>query len=122
MPRSSARRLPDTAPLGGDELQRLLQAEQHLEALVQRAREEARELLRRAREQAAAVERAEQRTLATALRQLEQRIATETERAAAEIRAAAVRDVARYADVSEPRIAALAGKLVERLLASEDEP
>jgi len=121
MPPAAERQPGDSAPRT-DDLERLLEAEQRLEALVDRAREEAGELVRRARDHAAVQERQERLALATATTELEQQTAADTERTAGAIRAAAAREVARYAELSDSQIDSLAAQLLARLLDSQEEP
>jgi len=119
MPRASARRAPGARPPSAGDLERLLEAEQRLEAVVHQARDEAAALVRAARERVAEQERETEEAGAAALSDLEHRIGQETERAVAEIRARGAREAARFGQVSAERVAALADHLVARLLEEE---
>lgn len=121
MPRPSARQ-PDVAAPGTDDLERLLEAERRLEALVRRAREDAQGLVRGGRDRAAARAREERVAVATAMSEAERQAAADTERAATEIRAAAAREVTRLTDVSDAQIDSLAAQLLARLLVAREDP
>jgi vacuolar-type H+-ATPase subunit H len=104
------------AERSGDELRRLIDAEAHNDELVRRARDQAAELIRTARAEAA-----EQQTVFAA--ELERIAAEQTaaliidrDRRITDVRTRATEDAARYDDVDEARIAAIAAKLIDALI------
>ena len=104
------------APAGAGELSRLLETEERLDVLLQRAHREAEELVAAARRAAAERDAALATELAAAERQQAEAIEAERVRWEALIADAARRAVQRYETIDAPRIATLARRVVERLL------
>lgn len=109
-----------SAPAGGhNDLTRLLETEARLEESLRHAREEATRLVTKARSAAQAREAALGAELDTAARRLETKIAAERQRAEREIADAARQEVARFEAVPVERIAALARRVVQRVIGGE---
>lgn len=104
------------APAGAGELARLLETEERLEALLQRAHREAEELVAAARRAAAERDAVLATELAAAEWQQAEAIAAERVRLEAAIADAARRAVQRSETIDAPRVATLAERVVERLL------
>lgn len=111
------RRTVETARPTGSDLDRLLETERRLEALVAEARAEAAAAVARAREEAERREKEEEAHVAAAVRELEQTFAREVEDREAEVRRIAAAEAARYRAVSPDGVTQLAVRAVARLLA-----
>jgi len=98
-------------------LERLLETERRLEALIARAREEAAALTARAREEAGRREGTAEAEFLAAAARLESSLAQETAAAAAALEADAARQVADWGAVPPQRIALLADGLCSRVSA-----
>jgi hypothetical protein len=101
------------------DLTRLLETEARLEEALRRARDEAARLVTEARTLALAREEVLGAELDAAARRLEAEIATERDRAERDIAEAARQEVARFDGVAVERIAALARRVVERVIGGE---
>ena len=112
-----AERVVTTRPPEAGHLERLLETERRLEALVARARQEAAVLTASARAEAARREGAAEAEFQAAAAGLEARLARETAAAAAAVEADAAQQVAAWAAVPPPRLATLADGLTARVIA-----
>lgn len=111
-----AERAVITRPPEAGHLERLLETERRLEALVARAREEAAALTATAREDASRREAAAESEFQAAAAGLEASLARETAAAAATLEADAARQVADWGAVPPERIAALGDRLAARVV------
>lgn len=98
-------------------LERLLETERRLEALVARAREDAASLIASAREEADRRERHADAEFQAATTGLEATLAQETAAALAALEAEAARETAVWDSVPPARVPALADGLVARVVA-----
>jgi len=100
------------------ELERLIEAEQRNDALVQTARDEAERMVRAAKDLVATREAALQRSVEDEIRTRQQALDAEQERRVAVIRAEADAERGRLEAVSEAQIAAVIPELVGVLIAA----
>jgi len=111
-----AERAVMTRPPEAGHLERLLETERRLEALVARAREEAAVLTASARAEASRREAAAEAEFQAAAAGLEASLARETAAAAAALEAGAARQVAEWGAVAPQRVAELADGLTARII------
>ena len=110
-----AERAVITRPPEAGHLERLLETERRLEALVARARDEAAAMAAAARDEASRREGAAEAEFQAAATGLAATVARETEAAAVALEGEAARQVAAWGAVPPERIAALADRLAARV-------
>ena len=112
---------PTSPPPARGELNRLLETEERLDALIRRARGEAEALVAAAREAVLARERAFATEVETAEREVVAEAERERDRRAETITAEARVEAARYDAVDPARLDALAQLVIDRLLRDPEE-